>query len=353
MKSGPVFALLLMSWTVYAQNHFESVDSTGLPYQVIILTDSIIGYQLQNGDEIGLFADTLCVGSNIYNGSGNFAVTAWEGSDQYNLPGFVDGDSIRIFIWVDLGDGVDEYEVAPIFTTGDGTFGFGSYSSCFFTITTLEPILEVSETEHDFGDVEIGLESDTWSFIIKNIGQTTLEFEISLQEESVFTLSNYTISSLEPQDSLFVGVNFIPQALGIYTDTVYISSSAPENGTAEIILHGTGTDTSTSSVGDDNIPLSHHLGQNYPNPFNARTTIIYDLKDWSRVRIEIYDIRGRKLRKLLQTTKPPGRHSTSWDGKDGSGRKTATGIYFVRFTAMNPNTEKRVYTAHEKMMLVH
>ena len=100
-------------------------------------------------------------------------------------------------------------------------------------------------------------------------------------------------------------------------------------------------------------PVEYNLLHNYPNPFNARTTIIYDLKDWSRVRIEIYDIRGRKLRKLLQTTKPPGRHSTSWDGKDGSGRKTATGIYFVRFTAMNPNTEKRVYTAHEKMMLVH
>ena len=100
-------------------------------------------------------------------------------------------------------------------------------------------------------------------------------------------------------------------------------------------------------------PVEYNLLHNYPNPFNARTTIIYDLKDWSRVRIEIYDIRGRKLRKLLQTTKPPGRHSTSWDGKDGSGRKTATGIYFVRFTAINPNTEKRVYTAHEKMMLVH
>jgi len=100
-------------------------------------------------------------------------------------------------------------------------------------------------------------------------------------------------------------------------------------------------------------PVEYNLLHNYPNPFNARTTIIYDLKDWSRVRLEIYDIRGRKLRKLLQTTKPPGRHSTSWDGKDGSGRKTASGIYFVRFTAMNPNTEKRVYTAHEKMMLVH
>jgi|TARA_Y100000310_G_scaffold137654_1_gene136596 hypothetical protein len=325
MKLGSVFALLLMSWTVYAQNHFESVDSTGLPYQVIILTDSIMGYQLQNGDEIGLFSDTLCVGSDIYNGSGNFPVTAWEGSDQYNLPGFVDGDSIRIFIWVDLGDGVDEYEVAPIFITGDGTFGFGSYSSCFFTITTLEPILEVSETEHDFGDVEIGLESDTWSFIIKNIGQATLEFEISLQEESVFTLSNYTISSLEPQDSLFVGVNFIPQALGIYTDTVYISSSAPENGTAEIILHGTGTDTSTSSVGDDNIPLSHHLGQNYPNPFNPSTEIPFYITTKSYVNLIVYNIYGQEMEVLIDGIRDAGNYLIRWNAED-----FASGVYYIK-----------------------
>ena len=99
-------------------------------------------------------------------------------------------------------------------------------------------------------------------------------------------------------------------------------------------------------------PVEYNLLHNYPNPFNARTTILYDLKHWSRVRIEIFDIRGRKLRKLIQTIKPPGRHSTSWDGKDSSGRKTASGIYFVRFIAMNPNTGKRIYTANEKMMLV-
>jgi len=100
-------------------------------------------------------------------------------------------------------------------------------------------------------------------------------------------------------------------------------------------------------------PVNYNLLHNYPNPFNASTTILYDLKHWSRVRIEIFDIRGRKLRKLLQMIKPPGRHSTSWDGKDSSGRKTASGIYFVRFIAINPNTGKQVYTANEKMMLVH
>jgi len=100
-------------------------------------------------------------------------------------------------------------------------------------------------------------------------------------------------------------------------------------------------------------PVEFRLLHNYPNPFNANTTIVYDLKDWAKVQLEIYDIRGRRLRKLIQATKPPGRHRSSWDGKDSAGKNTASGIYFVRFMAMNPNTGKRVYTAHEKMMLVH
>tara|TARA_Y100000590_G_scaffold333602_1_gene379529 strand:- start:5916 stop:9200 length:3285 start_codon:yes stop_codon:yes gene_type:complete len=100
-------------------------------------------------------------------------------------------------------------------------------------------------------------------------------------------------------------------------------------------------------------PVEYKLLHNYPNPFNANTTIVFDLKDWAKIRLEIYDIRGRNLRKLIQATKPPGRHSALWDGKDSFGRKTASGLYFVRLTAINPNTGKKVYRAHEKMMLVH
>ncbi|MFQ6678466.1 MAG: hypothetical protein ACE5D0_09115, partial [Fidelibacterota bacterium] len=262
MKPGPVFVFLLMSWTIFPQNHFESVDSTGLPYQVIILTDSVNSFHLQTGDEIGLFADTLCVGTDIYDGSGNFAVTAWEGSEQYNLPGFDDGDSIRIFLWTNLGNGFDEYELDPIFTTGDGTFGYGSYSACYFSLAV--PVLEVSESEQDFGIVPIGSQSDVWTFTIKNTGVVLMTFGLSLQNNSVFALSYYPISSLEPQDSLQVGVQFIPIESGIFTDTVFITSSDPVNGSEEVILFGTGEDTTTITVETDNVPLSFQLKQNFP-----------------------------------------------------------------------------------------
>lgn len=334
MKSGSAFVLLLMSWTIYPQNHFESVDSTGLPYQVIILTDNIIGYQLQNGDEIGLFADTLCVGADVYNGSGNFAVTAWEGSDQYNLPGFHNGDSIRVFIWADIGGGVGEYEMEPIFTVGNGTFGYGSYTACYFAVAV--PFLEVSATEYDFGNVIIGSESDTWTFTIMNTGQAAMTFGLSLQTDSVFTLSYYTISSLEPQDSLQVGVNFIPSALGVHTDTVFISSSAPMNGSATVILRGMGADTSVISVNVEYFPGSFLLNQNYPNPFNPLTTIPYDIPIISHVKLVVYNSNGQEAAVLLDETQEAGSYVIKWNAGN-----LASGVYLITLEADGKTVTKR------------
>jgi len=113
-----------------SQTHFEPVDTTGKPYLVIIEPDTDANYKLQMGDEIGLFADTLCVGANIYNGIGNFPITAWEGDPGYNLAGFCKGDSIIIKLWADLEEGLNEYICAVAYSEGDGTFGYGTYTVC-------------------------------------------------------------------------------------------------------------------------------------------------------------------------------------------------------------------------------
>lgn len=50
------------------------------------------------------------------------------------------------------------------------------------------------------------------------------------------------------------------------------------------------------------LTLPFRLHQNYPNPFNAETVISYDLKDAGLVRVEIYDIRGQRIRTLALDT---------------------------------------------------
>ena len=90
---------------------------------------------------------------------------------------------------------------------------------------------------------------------------------------------------------------------------------------------------------------SFRLAQNQPNPFASFTAISYELPSAGPVSLEIYDITGRLVRKLVDATQPAGRHTAMWDGKDEASRKLGSGIYFSRLS-----TESR--TLSNKMLLV-
>lgn len=69
------------------------------------------------------------------------------------------------------------------------------------------------------------------------------------------------------------------------------------------------------------------LHQNYPNPFNPSTTIEFELKKSSDVRLDIYNITGQKIRTLESGYLQTGYHSYRWDGLDNKGRAVSAGVY--------------------------
>ena len=72
----------------------------------------------------------------------------------------------------------------------------------------------------------------------------------------------------------------------------------------------------------------------YPNPFNPRTTVSFDLPRATEVSLAVYDLHGRLVRNLLESTRlTAGSHQQMWDGRDGLGQTAAAGTYFYRFTA--------------------
>jgi len=80
------------------------------------------------------------------------------------------------------------------------------------------------------------------------------------------------------------------------------------------------------------IPAAAYLAGASPNPFNPRTTIHYGLTETGSVRLEIYDISGRKIRGLVDTVQRAGHHAIAWDGLDSTGNAVASGAYFYRLT---------------------
>jgi photosystem II stability/assembly factor-like uncharacterized protein len=74
------------------------------------------------------------------------------------------------------------------------------------------------------------------------------------------------------------------------------------------------------------------LEQNFPNPFNPSTTIQYHLTESGVVQLDILDIAGRHVRRLVSGRQPAGTCSIRWDRCDDQGYQVASGIYIYRLS---------------------
>jgi hypothetical protein len=92
-------------------------------------------------------------------------------------------------------------------------------------------------------------------------------------------------------------------------------------------------------------PARLTLHQNAPNPFNPSTTIAFDVPAAGRARLEVFDVRGRHVRSLLDADVQSGAHTARWDGRDGDGRRVGSGIYFYRLEAANATRVRKMVLA--------
>jgi len=83
----------------------------------------------------------------------------------------------------------------------------------------------------------------------------------------------------------------------------------------------------------------------YPNPFNPETVIYYSLSQDSEVELTVYNIKGQRVARLVNSEQPAGEHRVVWDGRDERGNPVSSGVYFYRLSA-GDITEQR------KMMLL-
>lgn len=106
----------------------------------------------------------------------------------------------------------------------------------------------------------------------------------------------------------------------------------------DIYVRRLGADTGMSSI-----DVGHaDLYQNHPNPFNPSTTIPYYLPAEGRVRIEIYDVSGRRIAGVLDAVKQAGHHKAEWDGTNDQGHLVNSGMYLCKLRANGVNITRKV-----------
>ena len=92
----------------------------------------------------------------------------------------------------------------------------------------------------------------------------------------------------------------------------------------------------------DLIPMVTALNGNYPNPFNPETNISYQLSESSNVNLSIYNVKGQKIRSLINGIEEAGHKNIIWTGKDDSGKDVSSGVYFYKLKTTKYNKIKKM-----------
>jgi hypothetical protein len=121
-------------------------------------------------------------------------------------------------------------------------------------------------------------------------------------------------------------------------------------GGEEYILEGTGeitvpTEETFTLERKAIIPIAYTLHQNYPNPFNPITSLRYDLPEQAQVTLIIYDLMGREVTQLINTTQESGYRSVQWNATDSFGNPVSAGVYLYQIRASD-------YVQTKKMVLL-
>ncbi len=79
--------------------------------------------------------------------------------------------------------------------------------------------------------------------------------------------------------------------------------------------------------------------KNYPNPFNPTTTISFEINQCGKTKVEIFNVKGQKVKTLLNEELDVGVHNIVWKGIDEHNKKVANGVYFYK---VKVNKEEKI-----------
>lgn len=295
-------------------------------------TENIQCYALgRTGSENGTFAYWINPGMAFPDATGE-----WEEQDNdlsYALKGsYSTGRQLTGFKV--YRDGVDVSGEVAAYTFEDTDLDAGTYE---YTVTSIDDVLGES-TPSPALSVEVLLPAPTNLTVTPAGANYIIRWEAPVMAGR--SLLNYT---------LYRNGEILQENIsGIF----HVDTTAPA-GVVEyfVVANYSGgyasepSDTESTYGENEDINASTTLIGNYPNPFNPVTNISYSIKEKGTVTIDIYNIKGRLVKNLVNDVKSAGSHKETWTGINNAGQEVGSGIYFYK---MRTNTT----SATKKMILM-
>ncbi len=229
----------------------------------------------------------------------------------------------------------DLFGLDSVFINGVGLHFYGLIGD---GVDTIGGFIGATSLVAAFDQLQVDTTYDWWNYAAKQ--DTFWPYATPPQTAIMYPRDGaeiiYIYGAVSPQTSLFeglpCGIRFNAYGRGIYTfgfHPWYLPRSQSAALFAAIM-----DDQPTGVDGPPKvIPDRFALHQNYPNPFNPTTTITYSLPRSADVQLDIYNILGRRVVRLVNEFQKAGEHTIQWNGRDRRGNEAASGIYFYRISA--------------------
>jgi hypothetical protein len=157
-------------------------------------------------------------------------------------------------------------------------------------------------------------------------------FDVRFSGDTRIATDKAELEVMNPSQTLTISYDVVLETGG-HMNWVLNSESGEEytlEGTGEITVPTEGTFTLERKA---IIPISYALHQNYPNPFNPITSLRYDLPEQAQVMLTVYDLMGREITQLVNTTQEAGYRSVQWNATDMHGKPVSAGVYLYQIRA--------------------
>jgi len=125
----------------------------------------------------------------------------------------------------------------------------------------------------------------------------------------------------------YFDLNLINGQYNYFVTAVYDTGESAASNMVSVLIDVT-------SIYNEEIQESMLLSS-FPNPFHQVTRIAFSLPETAHVVLEVYNLKGERVRKLIDERLSAHNHTIKWDGKDSNNKRVSSGIYFYRLKVNN------------------